>query len=127
MASGPQAFAARLSKFLSEHRLASFLVTAAALVLMAEAVRRVLPNGGQVSVLTGVLLAPMAYAPIATVYTLRRGPQPFRLVMAWSVGVTPALFGIAAALNGSPAIVMWGGVLLAIALVGWIVRTGKAV
>jgi uncharacterized membrane protein YgdD (TMEM256/DUF423 family) len=37
--------------------------------------------------------------------------------MAWGAAHTPALLGIAAALRGSPTIVMWLGVLLTIGLV----------
>jgi hypothetical protein len=121
-----QAVFVRVSKFLSEHRLASFLVTVAALALLADDVRRVLPDEGQVGVLTWVLLALMAFCPIPLVYALRRGPYPSRLLIAWEFGITPALLGITAALAGSPALVMWMGVLVSSALVGWVLATARA-
>jgi hypothetical protein len=93
---------------------------------MADSVRRVLSDEGQVGILTWVLLALMAYAAIATVFSLRRGPESSRLIMAWGSGITPALYGMAAALAGSPTSVMWLGVLLAVALVGWVAVTTRS-
>jgi hypothetical protein len=115
-----QAFGERVSEFLSEHRLASFLVTVVVLVLLADDVRWVFPDGGHIGVFTWVLLALMAYAPIATVFLLRQGPHPSRLLIAWGVGITPALLGMTAAVAGSPALVMWFGVLLSGVLLGWV-------
>jgi hypothetical protein len=120
MAARLQAFVVGISRFLSERRLASFLITAVTLVLMADSIRRVLPDARQGGVLMWAFLAVAAYAVIATVFWVRKGPQSSRLFIAWFSGITPALCGMAAALSGSPALVMWLGVLLAIGLVGWV-------
>jgi hypothetical protein len=79
-----QASAARLSEVLSEHPWASFLVTAAGLVLLADDIRWLLPDEGHVGALTWVLLALMAFCPISLVYALRQGPHPARLLIAWA-------------------------------------------
>jgi hypothetical protein len=76
-------------------------------------------------VLTWVLVALIASCPIPLVYALRRGPYPSAYLIAWEFGVTPALLGITAALAGSPALVMWVGVLLSSALVGWVAATAR--
>jgi hypothetical protein len=121
MAAGLQAFVVRVSRLLSEHRLVSFAVTAVTLLLMADSIRRVLPDEeGEGEVVMWAAVAVAAYSAIATVYLVRRGPPETRLFLAWFGGITPALCGMAAALAGSPALVMWVGVLLAIGLVGWI-------
>jgi hypothetical protein len=52
-----QAFGERVSEFLSEHRLASFLVTVVVLVLLADDVRWVFPDEGHIGVFTWVLLS----------------------------------------------------------------------
>jgi hypothetical protein len=116
MAAGLQAFVVGVSRFLSQRRLASFLITAVTLVLMAESIQRVLPDARQGGVLMWAFLAGAAYAAIATAFWVRKGPQSSRLFIAWFSGITPALCGMAAALSGSPALVMWLGVLLAIGL-----------
>lgn len=86
-----QAFVVRVSRLLSEHRLASFAVTAVILLLTADSIRRVLSDedewGG---VLMWALLAVAAYSAIATVFWLRRGPPESRLFIAWFSGITPA-------------------------------------
>lgn len=121
MAAGLQAFGVRISRLLSEHRLASFAVTAVTLLLMADSIRRVLPDEeGEGEVVMWAAVAVAAYSAIATVYLVRRGPPETRLFLAWFSGITPALCGMAAALYGSPALVMWVGILLAIGLVGWV-------
>jgi len=121
-----QAFVVRVSRLLSEHRLASFAVTAVILLLMADSIRRVLSDkdewGG---VLMWALLAVAVYSAIATVFWVRRGPPESRLFIAWSSGITPALCGMAAALAGAPALVMWVGVLLAVVIVGWVAAATK--
>jgi hypothetical protein len=116
--------AEQLSKLLSRHRTASFLITAAGLLLLADAVRQVLSDDGTVGVFTWVALALMAYATITTIRWQRPAPPDIPFLIAWAMGINPALFGIAAALAGSPVVVMWIGVLLAIGLIGWVsVRT----
>jgi len=71
------------------------------------------------------LLAFAAYSAIATVYSVRRGPPELRMLIARFGGITPALCGMAAALAGAPVYVMWVGILLAIALVGWVAAATK--
>jgi hypothetical protein len=109
-----------LSNLISRHRLSSFLATVAFLLLMADAIRRVLSDDAQVNVLTWTALALMAYAVCALIFVLHRAPQNVRFFMAWGMAVIPATSCMAAALTGSPTIMMWLGVLLSIGLVGWI-------
>ena len=85
--------------------------------LLANAVRRVLSEEGHVNAVTWCAVALMGTAPIAVSVWQRRAPQDVRFFMAWGAAHTPALLGIAAALRGSPTIVMWLGVLLTIGLV----------
>jgi hypothetical protein len=120
MAGGPPGLAERLSNLISRHRLSSFLVTVASLLLMADAIRRVLPDDAQVSLLTWTALALMAYAVIALIFVVRRFPQEIRVFVAWGTAVIPAITGMSATLTGSPTIMMWLGVLLSVGLVGWI-------
>jgi hypothetical protein len=127
MAAGLQAFGVRVSRLLSEHRLASFGVTTVALLQMDVSIRLVLPKEEGGGVLIWALVALAAYSVFATVWLVRRGPPETRLFLAWSGGITPALCGMAAAFAGSPALVMWAGILLSIGLVGWVAsatRTG---
>jgi hypothetical protein len=49
-----------LSKLMSRHRLASFVITAATLLLMADATRRVISDDAQFNLLTWIALALMA-------------------------------------------------------------------
>ena len=121
MVGASQGLAEKLSRFLSRHRLPSFLITAASLVLVADAIRRVLSDAdGQVDALTWAALALMAYAVVAVLFLQRRAPDNVRLVTAWFIGLSPALYGMTATVVGSPLIVMWIGVVLAIGLVGWV-------
>ena len=62
----------------------------------------------------------MAYAVVAVLFLQRRAPENVRLVVAWFIGLSPALYGITATMVGSPLVVMWIGVVLAIGLVGWV-------
>ena len=116
-----QGLAERLSRFLSRHRLPAFLFTAVSLVLVADAIRRVLSDGdSQVGALTWAALALMAYAVVAVPFLQRRAPDNVRLVVAWFIGLSPALYGMTATIVGSPPVLMWIGVVLAIGLVGWV-------
>lgn len=116
-----EGLAQKLSRFLSRHRLPSFLITAVSLVLVADAIRRVLSDADtQVDALTWAALALMAYAVVAVLFLQRRAPDNVRLVVAWFIGLSPALYGMTATVVGSPLIVMWVGVVLAIGLVGWV-------
>ena len=119
MAGAFQTLAERLSRFLSLHRLPSFLITAVSLVLVADAFRRVLSDSdAQADALTWAALALMAYAVVAVLFLRRRAPDNVRLVVAWFIGLSPALYGMTATIVGSPLVVMWIGVGLAIGLVG---------
>jgi len=125
MVAGLQAFGVRVSRLLSEHRLASFAVTTVALLQLGVSIRIVLPKVEGGGVLMWAFVALAAYSAIATVFLVRRGPPETRLFIAWFSGITPALCGMAAALAGSPALVMWVGILLAIGLVGWVAAATK--
>jgi hypothetical protein len=121
MAGAFQGLAERLSRFLSGHRLPSFLFTAVALVLVGDAIRRAQPDSDpEVDALTWAALALMAYAVVAVPFLQRRAPDNVRFVVAWFIGLSPALYGMTAAVVGSPLVVMWIGVVLAIGLVGWV-------
>lgn len=121
MAGAFQGLAERLSRFLSRHRLPSFLFTAVALLLVGDAIRRAQPDSdAEVGALTWAALALMAYAVVAVPFLQRRAPDNVRLVVAWFIGLSPALYGVTAAVVGSPLVVMWIGVVLAIGLVGWV-------
>ena len=112
--------AVRLSRFLSRHRLPAFLVTAVSLVLVGDAIRRALSGDSEVSLLTWAAVGLMAYAAFAVLFFRDRGPENVRLAMLWFIGLSPALYGMTATVAGSPVVVMWIGVALAIGLVGWI-------
>jgi hypothetical protein len=121
MAGAFQGLAERLSGFLSRHRLPSFLFTAVALVLVGDAIRRAQSDtGAEVDALTWAALALMAYAVVAVPFLQRRSPDNVRLVVAWFIGLSPALYGMTATVVGSPLVVMWIGVVVAIGLVGWV-------
>jgi hypothetical protein len=110
--------AVSVSDTLSKHRAASFLITAVIVLLVADAIRRVLPDDTRVSALTWILAALMAYAVVATMMVRRRTPADMRAFFAMALGLSPAFFGFAGALAGSPQALMWGGVLLSLCLVG---------
>jgi hypothetical protein len=121
MAGAFQTLAERLSRLLSRHRLPAFLITAVSLVLVADAIRRALSDAdAQLGSLTWAALALMAYAVVAVLFLQRRAPENVRLVVAWFIGLSPALYGMTATVVGSPLGVMWIGVALAIGLVGWV-------
>jgi hypothetical protein len=121
MAGAFQGLAERVSGFLSRHRLPSFLFTAVALVLVADAIRRALSGSDAAAdALTWAALGLMAYAVVAVLFLQRRAPDNVRLVVAWFIGLSPALYGMTATIVGSPLVVMWIGVALAIGLVGWV-------
>ena len=101
----------------------AFLITGAVLVLMAGAIRQVLPVEGRVTVPTWVFWAAMAHAVILVLFPRRLFPPDRRLVLTWWLGLTPAFFGYAGVLNGSPSIVMWVGVALSLGLVAFVLVT----
>ena len=117
----------RLSRLLDRHRLPAFLITSVSLVLLADAIRRVLSDAdAQVDALTWAALALMVYAVVAVLFLQERAPDNVRLVVAWFIGLSPALYGMTAAAVGSPLVVMWIGVVVAIGLVGWVARRPSA-
>ena len=122
MAGAFQGLAEKLSRFLSRHRLPSFLITAVSLVLLGDAIRRALSDSGdaRVDALTWAALALMAYAVVAVLFLQRRAPESVRLVVAWFIGLSPAVYGMTATIVGSPLFIMWIGIALAIGLVGWV-------
>ena len=120
MASAFMGLAESLSRLLARHRVAAFAITSASLVLVADAIGRALSGDAEVGVLTWAALALMAYAVVAVLFLERRAPDNVRLVVAWFIGLSPALYGMTATAAGSPVVVMWIGVVVAIGLVGWI-------
>ena len=86
---------------------------------MADAIRRVLTGQSEVNVLTWIVFGLMAWALIGTVLMPKLVAPNLRILVAWSVAVSPALYGFAAALADSPVVVMWFGVLLSLCLVTW--------
>jgi hypothetical protein len=126
MAGALSGLAESLSNLMSRHRLATFLITAAILLFWADAIRRVLPESGEVNAVTWCAVALMATAPIAVVVWLRGAPEETRFFLAWAAAQIPALLGMAAALTGSPTIVMWLGVLFAIGLLGFVSQATRA-
>jgi hypothetical protein len=120
MSGGSLRVAERGSRFLAEHRLASFLITAIGAVMLADSVRRDLSEESQINLITWVALALMAYAVIPIWVVLRRVPANVRLFAAWGLALQPVVFGMAAALSGSPVFTMWLGVLLTVGFVAWV-------
>jgi hypothetical protein len=110
----------RISTFLAERRLLSFAISAAAIVLMADAIREVMPDEGEVKLFTWIALGLMAYAAIGTAVLPKRVAPNVRLMVAWAMAISPAMYGFAAALTDSPVVVMWFGVVLSLCLVAWI-------
>jgi hypothetical protein len=113
-------FVERVSRFLREHRLASFLISAAVLLVIAEDIVWVLPEARNASLLGWLFVAAMSYSPYAVVVLRRRTPPNIRPFLAWSAALGAAFAGFAAALTGAPVVVMWLGIGLTLALVGWI-------
>jgi hypothetical protein len=100
----------RVSAWIRDHLLASYLVTAACILLMADAIRRVLPDDSHAGVITWVAIGLMAYAGVAMLTFLKRFPDDRGISIAWVMGASPAFYGFAAVLSGSPAAVLWLGV-----------------
>lgn len=120
MSGGSLRVAERVSRFLAEHRVASFLMTAIGAVLVADSVRKGLSEESQTDLITWVALALMAYAVVPIWVVLRRTPANVRLFVAWGLALQPVLFGIVAAMSGSPVFTMWLGVLVTVGLVAWV-------
>lgn len=110
----------RISRFLAERRLMSFVITSAAILLVADSIRRVLLDESEVNLFTWIALALIVYAVIVTIFLPKRVAPNVRLVVAWTLGVSPALYGFAAVLADSPRVVMWVGVLMSLCLVSWV-------
>jgi hypothetical protein len=111
--------AVRISQAIADHRLASFLLTSSTLVLTADAVRRVLPEESAIDALTWILLVLMGSAVIVAVLLPGRLPRDRRMLAAFVLGVSPAVYGFAGALAGSPPLLMWSGTLIALCLVAF--------
>ena len=80
MFGGSLQVAERVSRFLAEHRVASFLITVIGAVLVAASVRRDLSEESQINFITWVALALMAYAVVPIWVVLRRTPANVRLL-----------------------------------------------
>jgi hypothetical protein len=115
----------RVSALLREHRLASYLVTAALILMTANAIRRVLPDDSHTSVITWVAISLMAYAGVAILLFMKRLPLDRRISVAWGVGVSPVSYGFAAGLTGSPVAVLWLGVAWSLILVAFVAITSS--
>jgi membrane associated rhomboid family serine protease len=109
--------AERIGEAIVDHRLASFLLTSVTLVLMTDAIRRVLPDETAIDGLTWTLLALMAFAVIVSILVPALLPQDRRAFVGLVIGVSPAIYGFAGALAGSPPLLMWVGTPIALCLV----------
>jgi hypothetical protein len=121
---GLTVLAKRVSRILRDRPLVSLLITAAALTLTADAVRKVVSGDGHIDVFTWVALALMGYAVIAAVILPKRVDPSVRPFLAWGVGTSPSVYGYAAVLFGSPNLVMWVGVVLSLCLVASLAIAG---
>jgi hypothetical protein len=110
----------RASAWIRDHLLASYLVTAACILLMADAIRGVLPDDGHTGVITWVAIGLMAYAGVAMLIFVKRYPDNRGIFVAWGMGASPAFYGFAAGLSGSPAAVLWLGVAWSLTLVAFV-------
>jgi hypothetical protein len=108
--------AERLSNFLVERRLASFLVTRALILVMADAIRQVLPVESDSTVLTWIAVALMVQGAVSSVLVARQTAVRIGMLAAWALGVTPSMYGFVAVLSGSPVVLMWSGVVLSLVL-----------
>lgn len=115
----------RVSAWIRDHLLASYIVTAACILLMADAIRRVLPDDSHAGVITWVAIGLMAYAGVAMLTFLKRFPDDRRISIAWVMGASPAFYGFAAVLAGSPAAVLWLGVAWSLILVAFVAITSR--
>lgn len=124
----------RFHRLLAEHRLASFLITAGLLLTTADAARRTAPEETHVGILTWVLLGLMVLSAMYSLaltrwHGLTRGrlsPARMSLVrlgLAWTAGLTVFIYGFVAVMTGSPLVVLWVGVLLALLLTGWVLMS----
>jgi len=113
------------SAWIRDHLLASYLVTAACMLLMADAILRVLPDDSHAGVITWVAIGLMAYAGVAMLIFVKRFPDDRRIVIAWVMGSSPAFYGFAAFLSGSPAAVLWLGVAWSLILVAFVAITSR--
>ena len=115
----------RVSAWIRGHLLASYIVTAAVILLMADSIRRVLPDDTHTGVLTWVAIGLMAYAGVAILILLKRLPDDRRIFAAWYAAASPALCGFAAGLFGSPAAVLWLGVAWSFILLAFVAITSS--
>jgi hypothetical protein len=115
----------RVSAWIRDHMLASYLVTPACILLMADAIRRVLPDDSHTGVFIWVAIGLMTYAGVAMLIFLRRFPDDRGIFIAWVMGASPAFYGFAAGLSGSPAAVLWLGVAWSLILVAFVAISSK--
>jgi hypothetical protein len=114
----PSSIAARSSKLIADHRLRAFLITAALILLIADSGRiEVAGEDAQTSVLTWVAVGLIVLGAIETFIAPRLVAPNVRLGIAWSLGMTPFLFGFAALMAGSPILVMWLGLVVSLCLI----------
>lgn len=67
----------------------------------------------------------MVLAVIGAVVLPRLVAPSIRLFVAWTVGVSPFLYGFAAVMAGSPVALIWVGVLVSLCLLGWIALSAE--
>jgi hypothetical protein len=99
----------RVSEFLATRRLMSFLISALAILLVADSGRRVAPDHAEADVLTWIALSHMVLAGIVTLVLPRLVHPSVRQFVAWGVGFSPFLYGFAAVMAGSPTLLTWVG------------------
>jgi hypothetical protein len=89
----------RASAWIRDHLLASYLVTAACILLMADAIRRVLPDDSHTGAITWVAIGLMAYAGVAMLIFVKRFPDNRGIFVAWGMAHLPPSMG---SLRGCP-------------------------
>lgn len=115
----------RASETIADHRIAAFVITSLTLVLVADAVRKVLPDESSPGVATWILLGLMASTVVVAVALRERVQPERRALVAFALGVSPAVYGFAGTLTGSPPMLMWAGVVLSVSLVALALATAQ--
>jgi hypothetical protein len=112
--------AERVARFVRSRPFLSVLITMLVLLIVADAIRKVLPTGVAFpSLVTWLVLPVMAYG-LAMPIAFRRGvgSTPW-LLMIWAAALTPFFFATAIVLTGGEPALMWislGVTLLALLL-----------
>jgi hypothetical protein len=93
----PFSMSVRSSKLIADHRLRAFLITAALILLIADSGRRdVAGEDSQATILTWVAVGLIMLGVVETIVAPRLVVPSVRLAVAWSLALSPFLFGFAA-------------------------------